>query len=253
MGDGRRTTEPASAPMHGLLLDALERVVETEPGTVLGFGSVCRMVAALVNAPAAGHVRYDVEAGTVHVCLWRDRTPDRSVELSEPGPGPESDDTSRDWWVVSDSRRKLLDRLDQPHLAELPLSNATLCPSLVVVGKSLAFTDADSECLTAARRSLVVLERLAHWVQSVPRPPPHIPRQRSPDDQHAPATALTTREQEVLEMLGEGLMARSIALRLQVSERTVHKHLSNVYRKLDAHDRLLAVRQGELLGLLPQD
>ena len=39
-------------------------------------------------------------------------------------------------------------------------------------------------------------------------------------------------------MLGEGLMARSMAQRLEVSERTVHKHLGNLYRKLDAHDRL---------------
>jgi DNA-binding NarL/FixJ family response regulator len=35
-----------------------------------------------------------------------------------------------------------------------------------------------------------------------------------------------------------------------VSERTVHKHLGNVYMKLDAHDRLLAVRRAESLGLL---
>jgi DNA-binding NarL/FixJ family response regulator len=52
-------------------------------------------------------------------------------------------------------------------------------------------------------------------------------------------------------MLGEGLLARSIAQRLDVSERTVHKHLGSVYRKLDAHDRLLAVRRAESLGLLP--
>ena len=36
-----------------------------------------------------------------------------------------------------------------------------------------------------------------------------------------------------------------------VSERTVHKHLGSVYRKLDAHDRLLAVQRGQLLGLIP--
>jgi DNA-binding NarL/FixJ family response regulator len=46
-------------------------------------------------------------------------------------------------------------------------------------------------------------------------------------------------------------MARSMAQRLEVSERTVHKHLGNLYRKLDAHDRLLAVRRAEVLGLLP--
>ena len=66
-----------------------------------------------------------------------------------------------------------------------------------------------------------------------------------------PDAALTAREREVLALLGEGLLARSIAARLDVSERTVHKHLGNIYSKLDAHDRLLAVRRGESLGLIP--
>ena len=54
----------------------------------------------------------------------------------------------------------------------------------------------------------------------------------------------------MLTLVSEGLLARTIAARLAVSDRTVHKHLGNVYRKLDTHDRLLAVRRAESLGLL---
>ena len=38
--------------------------------------------------------------------------------------------------------------------------------------------------------------------------------------------------------------------RLEVSPRTVHKHLGSAYEKLGAHDRLAAVRRAEALGLL---
>jgi DNA-binding CsgD family transcriptional regulator len=57
-----------------------------------------------------------------------------------------------------------------------------------------------------------------------------------------PAKAsLTAREAEILTLVGEGLKARSIARRCGISERTVHKHLEQVYRKLDCHDRLSAL------------
>lgn len=62
---------------------------------------------------------------------------------------------------------------------------------------------------------------------------------------------MTTRELEVLILLSEGHLARSIAARLDVSPRTVHKHLGSVYRKLGVHDRLVAVRTAQQVGLIP--
>lgn len=62
---------------------------------------------------------------------------------------------------------------------------------------------------------------------------------------------MTTRELEVLNLLSEGHLARSIAARLDVSPRTVHKHLGSVYRKLGVHDRLVAVRTAQQVGLIP--
>jgi DNA-binding NarL/FixJ family response regulator len=50
----------------------------------------------------------------------------------------------------------------------------------------------------------------------------------------------TTREQEVLEMLGSGLPNRAIARRLGISERTVKAHLTSVFHRLGVADRTQA-------------
>ena len=63
---------------------------------------------------------------------------------------------------------------------------------------------------------------------------------------------ITERERQVLELLARGLLATSIAARLNLSPRTVHKHLGNIYRKLGVHDRLVAVGVARANGLLPE-
>ena len=60
--------------------------------------------------------------------------------------------------------------------------------------------------------------------------------------------ALTRREMEILELLGQGLRNREIAARLYLSEKTVKNHISNFLAKLHVNDRteaaLLASRHG---------
>jgi DNA-binding CsgD family transcriptional regulator len=63
---------------------------------------------------------------------------------------------------------------------------------------------------------------------------------------------MTSRELEVLGLLSEGLLATSIASRLSLSPRTVHKHLGNIYRKLGVHDRLVAVSLARMQGLVDE-
>lgn len=63
---------------------------------------------------------------------------------------------------------------------------------------------------------------------------------------------LTAREEEVLRLLAGGHKASSIARRIGCSQRTVHRHLSNVYGKLDVGDRLTAVTRAQQLGLLAE-
>jgi DNA-binding NarL/FixJ family response regulator len=50
----------------------------------------------------------------------------------------------------------------------------------------------------------------------------------------------TSREQEVLEMLGSGLPNRAIAQRLGISERTVKAHLTSIFHRLGVADRTQA-------------
>jgi DNA-binding CsgD family transcriptional regulator len=66
----------------------------------------------------------------------------------------------------------------------------------------------------------------------------------------AASNRMTDRELEVLALLADGLLATSIASRLRLSPRTVHKHLGNIYRKLGVHDRLVAVSLARVQGLV---
>jgi len=62
--------------------------------------------------------------------------------------------------------------------------------------------------------------------------------------------ALTPRELEVLEALGEGLSNKSIAARLGITEHTVKFHVSAIFSKLGAENRTDAVRRGVRRGLI---
>lgn len=61
---------------------------------------------------------------------------------------------------------------------------------------------------------------------------------------------LTPREAEILTLVGQGLTARAVARRCGISERTVHKHLEQAYRKLGCCDRLSAVLLARGSGFL---
>jgi DNA-binding NarL/FixJ family response regulator len=61
---------------------------------------------------------------------------------------------------------------------------------------------------------------------------------------------LTPREREILELLAQGLANKQIALELEISEHTVKFHISSIYAKLGATNRMEAVRMGLQLGLV---
>lgn len=52
--------------------------------------------------------------------------------------------------------------------------------------------------------------------------------------------SLTKREKEVLKLVSEGLFNKEIAAKLNVTERTVKNHMSNIFKKLDVNDRTQA-------------
>ncbi len=51
---------------------------------------------------------------------------------------------------------------------------------------------------------------------------------------------LTRREYEVLKLLTEGMFNKEIAMKLNISERTVKNHVSNIFKKIEVTDRTQA-------------
>ncbi|MDH6114092.1 DNA-binding CsgD family transcriptional regulator [Kitasatospora sp. MAP12-15] len=95
----------------------------------------------------------------------------------------------------------------------------TVC--LVVNRAGTDFGDADLASATLLRARLThALDRLA--------PPVRLPAE------------VTAREAAVLDLLASGLTDRQIGRRLEVSERTVDKHLEHAYAKLRVHSRVAA-------------
>ena len=62
--------------------------------------------------------------------------------------------------------------------------------------------------------------------------------------------SVTSREREVLALLAAGLTNREIAARLVVSEHTVHRHVTNILRKLRLPSRTAAAAHAVRHGLL---
>jgi DNA-binding NarL/FixJ family response regulator len=62
--------------------------------------------------------------------------------------------------------------------------------------------------------------------------------------------ALTPRELDVLQLVALGRKNRQIALELQISEKTVEKHLGEIYSKLGVESRVAAVRSALDKGLI---
>jgi DNA-binding NarL/FixJ family response regulator len=65
------------------------------------------------------------------------------------------------------------------------------------------------------------------------------------------ASLLTPRQRAVLAFMAEGLTAKQIAARLDISERSVRTHTSALYRRLGVRGRVAAVGRAIDLDLLP--
>jgi len=72
------------------------------------------------------------------------------------------------------------------------------------------------------------------------RNPINIENQKDQDD-----IQLTQRETDVLEQLSKGLNYNKIAKNLILSPATVRKHIENIYRKLQVHNKLEAVQKAK--------
>ena len=91
-----------------------------------------------------------------------------------------------------------------------------------------------NELLRAARNVGLGPSELRTVLYDLPYPSNQRPRAIEP-------CPLSTREQEVLKRLAQGMVYKQIAHELKLSTSTVRTHLHNVYGKLGAVDRAQAV------------
>lgn len=70
------------------------------------------------------------------------------------------------------------------------------------------------------------------------------------DQEKSKEVSLTSREIDVLEQLGKGLSYTKIADNLIISPSTVRKHIENIYKKLQVHNKLEAVDQARKQNLI---
>jgi DNA-binding NarL/FixJ family response regulator len=70
---------------------------------------------------------------------------------------------------------------------------------------------------------------------------------RAPDIRTSP---LTRREEEVLQLIADGLSTTEVAAQLFISGKTVKNHLASIYDKLDARDRTQAVLAAVRIGII---
>jgi two-component system response regulator DegU len=61
---------------------------------------------------------------------------------------------------------------------------------------------------------------------------------------------ITKREEEVLQLIAEGLSTPEVAARLYISVKTVKNHLASIYAKLDSRDRTQAVVRAVRMGII---
>lgn len=146
-------------------------------------------------------------------------------------------------WQGSQARASCMISFGVDQVAALPLRGNT---DLVVflIGRSGAdFTDAELALLHSVRPAVTSLGMLLRLPgMSVPEPAP------TPT-----GSGLTGREVQVLELLAHGYKAAVIARLAGCSTRTVHRHLGHIYDKLGVSDRLSAVNQAHLLGVIATD
>jgi len=117
------------------------------------------------------------------------------------------------------------------HAMAVPIHvDGRMLVSFVLNRSKRGFGDRDRACMEMMRPHLGNLYRLSvaarrHWV---------------PAAESALPDSLTPRERDVLRWVGAGKTDRDIGAILEISPRTVHKHLQNIYEKLGVETRTAA-------------
>jgi len=108
--------------------------------------------------------------------------------------------------------------------------------------KDCAITDVVSAVELAASGESVLSADLAQsMLADVKKTPPEV------GNGHA---AISSREEQVLQLVADGLSLPEVAAALFISVKTVKNHLASIYAKLDARDRTQAVLRAVRMGII---
>lgn len=135
------------------------------------------------------------------------------------------------------ARRRLEDAIDLYERSGAPGEMARARQNLAEALRQLGLSETATQ---EARLALETLERLGA-AKEAERASRFLAGASAAEISSQPeGSPLTPREVEVLRLVAEGLSNHEIATRLVLSEHTVHRHLSNVLRKLDVPSRAAA-------------
>jgi DNA-binding NarL/FixJ family response regulator len=126
---------------------------------------------------------------------------------------------------------------------------ARLHASIEVVGELATVSDARAAGI-AADAILLAPEGDQDFERTAEGDPGRVALQSGVALQSVVIEPLTPREQQVLELLAEGLPNKAIAARLGISDQTVKFHVASISAKLGATNRTEAVRLALRRGLL---
>lgn len=143
----------------------------------------------------------------------------------------------RDGWTTSALRDLCRDALGVDQLLGVPMGRTDETVHLLLLGRD--GPDFPDEALDRMDRAA-----------EPPTRPPDVGSSTSPPASSVRRVGLTPREREVLTALGTGRTAYAISVLIGCSERTVHRHLQSIYRKLGTHDRRVTVRRARELHLI---
>ena len=153
-------------------------------------------------------------------------------------------------WDSELMRRRLIElEPDLPLLALVAADDASSLSSLLGALRlfpqfALLLRDCEPDAIIAALEALaagliVIDPRLTALLSAQDRPP-----------QDPLLSPLTTRENEVLQLLARGLTNRAIGLELGITQHTVKFHVNAIMGKLDAQSRTEAVVRATQLGMI---
>jgi ATP/maltotriose-dependent transcriptional regulator MalT len=225
-GDARRAVELAERMVRHIPRDRpLERVASVE---VLVRGRIAR--GELVEAAAACDELRNASAAVGTIALRA--SADLAAALLAAARGEHEQ-----------ARTLLEDATDGFDTTLAPFEAAQARRELAVTLLALGRDDAASH---EARASFDTMTRLGATREAVRS-------RRVLDSVLRPAPSrVTRRERDVLRLLAAGLTNRQIAERLVVSEHTVHRHVTNILRKLDLPSRTAAATHAVRTGLIDE-